>query len=410
MTNVVLFHVDFYHPSGIVSKFLIQSAWTKSVTEFNTYWCISASHDDRCIKWAFRHWSKMGHTSYNLLPSLPTLHFFFPPSFLNGKYNWASYMFHCTFQKYRNMPEHVQNGNDISGQPMFDQKPLVSKCSIPKKKVDLYSLLANWNKQEAECKNNKQEFCYKRALHLLRKKIQLPLNEHKFRNFCNRLITSLNCKKKQNVLFKWAAHLKQPQEHLHSHFSAWQGYMHELRQSQRRMKMQSERKMMCWHHFAKCLLRNRSEDKQAQSDESDGESVNTFGPFILHLLARNFARDFLKQELKNTLEILESKIKLLSTLKDRQEYDHFLKKYNQLHEALNDSSIPTFSKSYLFRPKQKQKVSRQASPITFRHLTDKHVNVNKQPACSDEYLICLAHLLVSLMMMMMYNTTIEMKM
>ena len=52
------------------------------------------------------------------------------------------------------MAEHVQNGNDILGQPMFDQKPLDSKGSIPKKKVDLYNLFATWNKQEAECKNN----------------------------------------------------------------------------------------------------------------------------------------------------------------------------------------------------------------------------------------------------------------
>ena len=62
------------------------------------------------------------------------------------------------------MAEHVQNGNDISGQPIFDQKSLDSKCPIPKKKVDLYNLIANWNKQEAECKNNKQEFCFKRAI------------------------------------------------------------------------------------------------------------------------------------------------------------------------------------------------------------------------------------------------------
>ena len=90
----------------------------------------------------------------------------------------------------------------LNQKPQVNQTPLFFKGTMSKNKSNQCNLLVSWNKQSEYCKNNKLEFPHKQALHLLRKKIQLPLKQPKFKKFIVKLVNLNSNKEKDKSLKK----------------------------------------------------------------------------------------------------------------------------------------------------------------------------------------------------------------
>jgi len=338
----LLFNVEIYAPSsGMVVK--LQTIWKCSsyveycINMHKSSLLIRAVHDNSCIKQAFRHWSCLNDLDiYEEEMTFPGC----KPSLKKIDISHQVYVF--------KQPEYV-----------FKQTyPQVFKVKIPKVNVNQNNLLVSWNKQSEYCKNNKLEFPHKRALHLLRKKIQLPLNQTKFKNFIVKLV-NLNSNKEKDKLFKKTVpfgdqlNLLQNGKYTSGQpiidFSWNQNpvvsenrssLVHENEFSSLTSSEQIKCEGTASHESAKYNQKKSFKDKQALSPDSDDNNVNKFGTFICKLLVLHFQKEYAKDLLEYYQKVFDKKISTanLKTQKDKQMYDKIIRKYNVVSEQLKDCS------------------------------------------------------------------------